>query len=70
MVNLEDEVLRICMECKKIELPSNPGMWLDPNNPDHKKLCQIYSARYEGRLSHGYCPDCEKKAKDEFLPKE
>ena len=61
-----EEVLTICMGCKKIRLPLSSSNWLDPNHPDHKELYQEYLDLYEGRLSHGYCPACEQKVRSQL----
>jgi hypothetical protein len=58
-----EEVLGICATCKKIRISRDPEMWLSEEmNPN---LYNRYIKMYEGKLSHGLCPeDAEKLVAD------
>jgi hypothetical protein len=58
-----DETLAICAVCKKIRIVDEPPTWLSEEmNPE---AYQRFIKKYEGRLSHTYCPeDGEKAIKD------
>lgn len=51
-----DKVLTICAECKKIRINNESNLWLD--READKKLYDRFIEKYNGKLSHGYCPDC------------
>ena len=57
MVQLYEDILPICLDCKKIRDDSNSapgeGEWM---------TVEKYLTRKAGKsMSHGYCPDCGKK---------
>jgi len=60
MVKMYEEILPICLDCKKIRDDSNtePGMgeWIP--------IDQYLTQKAGQRMSHGYCPDCGKKFLD------
>ncbi len=61
-----EETLAICGVCKKIRINRDPEMWLSEEmNPE---LYGKYIKKYEGKLSHTYCPeDAEQFSKDNKL---
>lgn len=50
------EIIPICMRCKKIR--DDAGYW--------RQLEAYMSKHSRMKFSHGYCPDCEKIAKEEL----
>lgn len=59
-----EKVLPYCMICKKIKIAE--GMWL--GEEADKKLYNQFKEKFEGRLSHSYCPKCgEIKLSNFFL---
>jgi len=59
MENL-DKVLGICCVCRKIRINNE---WL--KEQDNPELYGRFIKKYEGRLSHGYCPEHKKAAMEE-----
>jgi len=57
MVQIYEEILPICLDCKKIRVDgkgeSDPGHWIPVDQ---------YLTKKAGKsMSHGYCPECGKK---------
>jgi len=59
-----EEVLSFCMICKKIKISGDPEVWV--SEEDNKEMYQDFMREYEGRLSHGYCPECYLQVMKEY----
>ncbi len=58
-----DEVLGICMTCKKIRVSKEKNLWL--KREDDIDMYDNLMNAYKGKLIHTYCPeDFEKKMKE------
>lgn len=58
--NLEREVLAFCDYCESIRVGNDSDLWL--KKEVNQDLYQIYMEKYEGKLSHTFCPDCKDTA--------
>ena len=65
---IEKDVLTMCSVCQKIRVGDESDLWL--NEEDNPELYGRYIKKFEGRISHGYCPeDYEKEMKKIGQPK-
>jgi len=55
MEDIEKKVLGICSVCKSIRISDEPRVWLKKETDP--KLYERYLKKFEGKLSHGYCPE-------------
>jgi len=49
-----DKVLGICSVCKSIRISDESKIWL--KEEDNPELYNRFIKKYEGKLSHTYCP--------------
>ena len=54
MVQIYEEILPICLDCKKIRDDSNS----EPGKGDWMPVDQYLTKKAGKSMSHGYCPDC------------
>jgi hypothetical protein len=54
-----EEFLRICGWCRKVE---HDGEWMPMEN--------YFNSKFATKTSHGMCPECLQKKRDELTPKE
>ncbi|HTX20563.1 MAG TPA: hypothetical protein VMD27_01710 [Candidatus Aquilonibacter sp.] len=53
-----EEFLRVCSWCRKVE---HDGEWMP--------MEKYFNSKFATKTSHGMCPECLQKKKDEFTPK-
>lgn len=61
-VKIYEDILPICLDCKKIRDDSNT----EPGKGEWMPIDQFLTRKAGNRMSHGYCPECGKKFLDEI----
>ena len=63
MTDIEKKVLGMCCRCETIRVDNENNLWL--KREDNAVLYDEMVKSFEGRISHGYCPEHYKMAMEE-----